>query len=275
MSINKFNITKNTLFSIVILATVFSLQIFSSSNIAFAVTSNPLGNNGTIKIDDIPFDSHPNNEPHVGCKFEVDFYNYDGGGLYADLSFETQAPTAGGILLSDNIFIGEDAAGGGTDLDAHREYNLSPYLVGLEPHPVQGYHIKLTINADGSQGNDSKHKVFWVTNCTVPSVTPTSTPSITPTPTNIPSSTPNPTPGPSVTLTPNPSTTPLIGGSSTTTTTTSDSLSATPTPVPSVLGVTTLGSTGNTDWVYFSAGILSVLASLYGFFKIKSKDAAK
>lgn len=33
-------------------------------------TPNPPGNNGTIKIDDVPFDDHPDNEPHVGCTFQ-------------------------------------------------------------------------------------------------------------------------------------------------------------------------------------------------------------
>jgi hypothetical protein len=28
---------------------------------------NPRGNNGTVKIDDVPFDDASNNEPHVGC----------------------------------------------------------------------------------------------------------------------------------------------------------------------------------------------------------------
>jgi hypothetical protein len=32
-------------------------------------------------------------------------------------------------------------------------------------HPNQGFHVKLTINAEGSQGADVKHKVFWVTAC--------------------------------------------------------------------------------------------------------------
>ena len=38
---------------------------------------------------------------------------------------------------------------------------LSAYPV----HPQQGYHVKLTVNADGSQGADTKHKVFWVGPC--------------------------------------------------------------------------------------------------------------
>ena len=47
---------------------------------AFAVA----GNNGTIKIDDVEFDDHPHNEPHVGCTFQVDFYGYDEGDLDAN-----------------------------------------------------------------------------------------------------------------------------------------------------------------------------------------------
>src|SRR5919201_6690597 len=37
-------------------------------------SSGPPGNNGTIKIDRQPFDDLPNNEPHVGCVFPIDFY---------------------------------------------------------------------------------------------------------------------------------------------------------------------------------------------------------
>src|SRR5438270_11895725 len=81
---------------------------------------NPKGNNGTVKIDGVAFDDAPNNEPHVGCSFQVDFYGYDQGDLHATVTFEGQAPTGGGTLLTDTIAIGQDAAGGGTDLDAPR-----------------------------------------------------------------------------------------------------------------------------------------------------------
>src|SRR4029453_11982527 len=47
----------------------------------------PPGNNGTVKIDGVAFDDHPNNEPHVGCIFQVDFYGYDEGDLFADVTF--------------------------------------------------------------------------------------------------------------------------------------------------------------------------------------------
>jgi uncharacterized membrane protein YgcG len=128
---------------------------------------NPPGNNGTVKIDGQPWDDHPNNEPHVGCVFEVDFYGFDNGNLWADVTFEGWAPTGGGVfpVLPKTVFIGQDAAGGGTDLDAFQQYDLSPWLAAIAPHPNQGYHVKLTVNADGSQGADTKHKVFWVQAC--------------------------------------------------------------------------------------------------------------
>ncbi len=128
--------------------------------------ADPPGNNGTVKIDDTPFDSHPDNEPHVGCSFEVDFYGFDEGDLSATVTFEAHPPTGnGGGLLQDTVFIGEDAAGGGTDLDAERQYDLSAALEGYSEHPQQGYHVKLTVNAEGSEGADTKHKVFWVQAC--------------------------------------------------------------------------------------------------------------
>lgn len=134
---------------------------------------NPPGNNGTVKIDGVDFDTAPDNEPHVGCNFEVDFYGFDEGDLWADVTFEAHPPTqrAGDdqVLLTDVVFIGEDDnSGGGSEagLDAEREYTLD--LTGITPHPQQGYHVKLTVNADGSQGADTKHKVFWVTDCDYP-----------------------------------------------------------------------------------------------------------
>src|SRR5215213_4820698 len=139
---------------------------------------NPPGNNGTIKIDDSPFDDAPDNEPHVGCTFQVDFYGYDEGDLDATVTFEAHPPTGDRqVLLTDTVFIGEDDnAGGGSEagLDASETYTLD--LTGIEPHPNQGVHVKLTINADGSQGADLKHKVFWVSGCETPGTTSTTKP---------------------------------------------------------------------------------------------------
>ena len=137
---------------------------------------NPPGNNGTVKIDDTPFDDAPDNEPHVGCTFQVDFYGYDEGDLDAVVTFESHPPTGPvQVLLTDTVFIGEDDnSGGGSEagLDASETYTLD--FTGIEPHPVQGFHVKLTINAEGSQGADVKHKVFWVTGC-APAPTTTTT----------------------------------------------------------------------------------------------------
>ena len=148
--------------------------------------ANPPGNNGTIKIDGVEWDQHPNNEPHPGCIFQVDFYGFDEGDLWADVVFEAQAPTGSGVLLEDRVFIGEDDNSGGgstrgldaeagnqTDADGAAYYDLSAALASYEAHPQQGYHVKLTIHADGSQGADVKHKVFWVQACETPEeVTP-------------------------------------------------------------------------------------------------------
>ena len=135
--------------------------------LAAPVAADPPGDNGTIKLDRLEFDDHPDNQPHVGCEFQVDFYGFDLGDFNATVTFTGQAPTGPGVeLLTDTVFIGEDAAGGGTDLDAEETYNLANVIGQLgAPHPIQGYHVKLTVNAEGSIGADTKFKVFWVTGC--------------------------------------------------------------------------------------------------------------
>ena len=157
---------------------------------------DPPGNNGTIKVDGVDFDSHPDNEPHVGCVFQIDFYNFDQGDLNATVTFEGQPPTGGGVLLTDEVPIGEDAAGGGTDLDASVAYDLSQALAGITPHPVQGHHVKLTIDAEGSIGAQVKHKVFWVEGCNPPPTTTTTVPGETTTVPGGETTTTQPTRGP-------------------------------------------------------------------------------
>ena len=156
---------------------------------ATAATSapNPPGNNGTVKIDGVAFDDHPDNEPHVGCTFQVDFYGYDEGDLDADVTFAVQPPTGPfETVLTDVVFIGEDDnSGGGSEagLDASVTYTLD--LSAYEPHPQQGWHVKLTVNADGSQGADVKHKVFWVEPCAAPPPTTVTTTVTTVAPTTV------------------------------------------------------------------------------------------
>ena len=97
--------------------------------------------------------------------FQVDFYNYGKGSYEANVTFTQHPPTPGEAHVSSGSVtppIGEDPPGGGTDVDAQETYQLD--FTG-SPHPRQGYHVKLTVNAPRSQGADTKHKVFWVKPC--------------------------------------------------------------------------------------------------------------
>jgi hypothetical protein len=218
-------------------AVCLTAMVTFRANLASAAP-NPPGNNGTIKIDDTPFDDHPNNEPHVGCEFQVDFYGYDEGDLFAEVTFESHPPTGPvRVLLTDRVFIGEDDnSGGGSEagLDASVTYTLD--FTGIEPHPNQGFHVKLTINAEGSQGADVKHKVFWSTGCvpapTTTTTAPTTTTSSTTTTTIAPTTTVEPTTTIAPTTTMEPTTTTMPPSSTVEPTTTSDSTTSTTEPYP-------------------------------------------
>ena len=106
-------------------ATVVSVLVMTFAAAAGpAGAVNPPGNNGTVKIDGEAFDDAPDNEPHVGCTFQVDFYGYDLGDLNAQVTFEAHPPTGPvQTLLEDTVFVGEDDnSGGGSEagLDASR-----------------------------------------------------------------------------------------------------------------------------------------------------------
>ena len=162
------------------LSTLFLAAGLAFAGPAGAAEGDPAGNNGTIKIDGAPFDDAPDNEPHPGCRFQVDFYGFDEGGIVnATVTFAVHNPTGGDDILdadNDVVFIGGDVNdGGGSEagLDASQSYDLYQALTdgGYEPGRM-GYHIKLTVHADGSIGADTKHKVFWVTDCEPPVAPP-------------------------------------------------------------------------------------------------------
>jgi hypothetical protein len=185
--------------------------------------THPPGNNGTVKVDGSPFDSHPNNEPHVDCRFQIDLYGYDQGNLDASATLELWSPTGSGVLYGGSTAIGEDDAGGGTDLDAEVTVDLASGLAasGATPHPIQGYHVRLVVHAEGSIGADVKHKMLWVECGSSPSPSPTpSSPSASTTPTH--------------TTSPSASTSP--SGTSTSSQPPSATSSSTSTPVTSVEG---------------------------------------
>jgi LPXTG-motif cell wall-anchored protein len=210
--------------------------LFLVGSIPGQAAADPAGNNGTVKIDKTPFDDHPDNEPHVGCTFQVDFYGFDEGDLFADVTFEVHPPTGKPVVIrTDEVFIGEDDnSGGGSEagLDASKTYDLSAPLQGFEPHPQQGWHVKLTINADGAQGADVKHKVFWVSGCettptTSSSSTTSSTSSTTENPTSSSTSSTSSTTSSTSSTTENPTSSSTSSTSSTTESPTSSSTSST------------------------------------------------
>ena len=177
------------LLAIGVIAAIFMLGA------APAFAADPPGNNGTIKVDGIPLDpgpgddgpGDPDNEPHVGCQFAIDWYGFDAGDLYSEALFQvwpstgeraelepvvvaSRAPEDGHDAFGGDgrVYIGEDSqdgAGSADGLDASVTYDLSEALAAFTPHPEQGYHVKLTTDSDGSQGARMKHKVFWIAPC--------------------------------------------------------------------------------------------------------------
>jgi len=134
-------------------------------------TGDPPGNNGTVKITPhAEDDGIPQNTPHVACTFDIEWYGFDeGADIVSSVAFTMQAPTSDvGLSGTDpaEVFVGEDPAGGaGNDFDGEATYTLA--FTGA-PHPGQGYHVKVTVRTPGSQGSDTKQKVFWVEPCDAP-----------------------------------------------------------------------------------------------------------
>jgi hypothetical protein len=129
---------------------------------------DPAGNNGTVKIQEAgAADEIPDNDPHVGCIFNIEFRGFDKGAYDATWTLAAHPPSGQGqTVASGTVFIGEDPAGGAPDLDAVvRLHVLDSDLAGLARHPEQGYHLKLEVHAEGAKGADIKHKVFWVEGC--------------------------------------------------------------------------------------------------------------
>lgn len=130
-----------------------------------AAAGGPAGNNGTVKITPQGEDDGiPQNTPHVGCAFDVEWYGFDeGADVVSTVTFSLQAPTSGASLAvsgPSQVFVGGDPAGGaGNDPDGEATYSL---VLAGESNAQQGYHVKVTVETPGSRGADTKQKVFWV-----------------------------------------------------------------------------------------------------------------
>jgi hypothetical protein len=145
-----------------------------------APNGDPPGANGTIKIHQSDNDQGTENQPHVTCTFTVQFFGFDEN-EQGRLVFTAQPPTDDVEVLLDSgsVTISTDSAGGGpNDPDAAFTFSLNDFnLDDISPHPIQGFHVKLTVTTTGGA---TKHKVFWVEPCASPSPSPPSSPSATP-----------------------------------------------------------------------------------------------
>lgn len=130
-----------------------------------ARADDPPGNNGTVKVNGVDADDASGNEAHVGCAFQIEFRGYDQGDLFGTATFDLLPPSGDVFLTEAVVPIGEDPAGGAPDLDAVMGVDLFDAIAatGAAPQGEQGFHVKLTVAADGSIGADAKHKTLWVT----------------------------------------------------------------------------------------------------------------
>jgi LPXTG-motif cell wall-anchored protein len=137
---------------------------------AWAATGSgrdPKGANGTVKIDGVPLDNGVDNEPHDGCKFEVDLSGLDEN-QRANIVFAVHPPTGSSTeLLRRDDVLGSDDPAGGAKPDPDKTFTFSVSDLGLSkytPEKKQGYHVKLTVELPNTPGA-GKHKVFWLKPC--------------------------------------------------------------------------------------------------------------
>jgi hypothetical protein len=113
-----------------------------------------------VKVDDDDVDDGPANHPHAICGLRIVVEH--GFGAPFDIDFLAQAPTPkpgnDQRLLVVHVPGGDDASG---------LIDLRGFVLGIVPHPQQGFHISITVHLPGGD----KHKVIWVQLC--PPVTPT------------------------------------------------------------------------------------------------------
>jgi hypothetical protein len=134
---------------------------------AFGFATSPVSasNPGTVKIDGVPFDVVQDNEPHPGCVFKLQFFGFPEG---TDVSYQfaVYPPTSNtngpGTLITPPGVVDLTLPAPGL-----RKLNLNTGKIdlkdgltaaGVSPHPIQGFHVKLTVTTPGGH----KYKVFWV-----------------------------------------------------------------------------------------------------------------
>ena len=164
-------VRRSTAFLSIILLAMFGLVGVSAS-------AGAPGNDGTVKINSTELGNGPghsggaggapgtpSNDPHIPCSFDIEWFGFEGGET-STVTFELWSPTKKDRTMdvtgaTSGIVLG---APGESALNQTENYTLD--FTGV-PHPVHGYHVKVTVNTEDSKpGNDDrKHKVFWAEGC--------------------------------------------------------------------------------------------------------------
>lgn len=182
--------------------TVVGVAMIGTAMLIGPASADPPGDNGTIKLDGLglddgpghsgqpndPDETDPDNDPHVSCGYQVEFFNFDTGQT-ADITFTAHPPTGSNGVLSDQsevLISDDDTAGAPNDVDAVFDYDvLTDFDLTqfTSVHDVHGWHVKLAITVYDAEGNEvpgaKKHKVFWVDPCELPTTTTSTTTSTT------------------------------------------------------------------------------------------------
>lgn len=141
-------------------------------------SKDPGGNNGTIKVDLLPFDDTGRNDTdtHSECQVEIEFFGFDANELVEVTFFGVNPTNSDGPLPGvteipgdgdhvREVLDGDGVTGTGDataeKLDDQQRYNLSAALATLTPDPRNGYHIRVEADAVGAPGG-AKTKVFWL-----------------------------------------------------------------------------------------------------------------
>lgn len=134
-----------------------------------SASSAPAGNNGHIQIDEFAMDGGNGNDPHVACGFSISFFGYDTGSRTATVSVTPWAPTAGGTPFhSGSLTWDVSHRTSGNQMDFNYPVPASTVagmFSGVAP-AKQGYHARIEVEVNGSQGSDDKHKMVWIAPCT-------------------------------------------------------------------------------------------------------------
>ena len=75
------------------LAGALALACLLVAGLAGSALADPPGDNGTVKIEGVELVSdQPDNNPHQGCMFTIEFRGFDEGDLYADWTLDAHPP---------------------------------------------------------------------------------------------------------------------------------------------------------------------------------------